>query len=134
MATPEMEMSVGGINTNQIDSMLAMLRNMSAQASPSTSVGNGITPIADVSTGATTGNSSVAKVSFADALKSSLGEVNKVQEQAQQMGNQFAAGNDNISISDVMIATQKANISLQATVQVRNKMVAAYTDIMNMQI
>ena len=57
-----------------------------------------------------------------------------MQEQAGQLGDQFAAGNDNISLSDVMIATQKASISLQTTVQVRNKMVAAYTDIMNMQI
>jgi flagellar hook-basal body complex protein FliE len=124
-------MSVGGINTGQIDSMLAMLRNMSAQASPASSIGNSITPVANPGSSA---GSSVAKVSFADALKSSLGEVNQIQQKAQDMGDQFAAGNDNISISDVMIATQKASISLQATVQVRNKMVAAYTDIMNMQI
>lgn len=124
-------MSVGGINTGQIDSMLAMLRNMSAQASPASSIGNSITPVAN--SGSLAG-SGVAKVSFADALKSSLGEVNQIQQKAQDMGDQFAAGNDNISISDVMIATQKASISLQATVQVRNKMVAAYTDIMNMQI
>ncbi len=124
-------MSVGGINAGQIDSMLAMLRNMSAQASPASSIGNSITPVANPGSGAGSG---VAKVSFADALKSSLGEVNQIQQKAQDMGDQFAAGNDNISISDVMIATQKANISLQATVQVRNKMVAAYTDIMNMQI
>jgi len=125
-------MSVGGINTGQIDSMLAMLRTMSAQASPASSgaaIANSITPVASPGS-----NSNVAKVSFADALKNSLGEVNQIQQKAQTMGDQFAAGNDNISISDVMIATQKANISLQATVQVRNKMVAAYTDIMNMQI
>ena len=122
-------MSVGGINTGQIDSMLAMLRNMSAQASPAAAVASPVTPVSD--TGNTAGT---AKVSFADALKSSLGEVNQIQQQAQTMGDQFASGNDSISISDVMIATQKANISLQTTVQVRNKLVAAYTDIMNMQI
>jgi len=125
-------MSVGGINTSQIDSMLALMRNMQAQASPPASagsIGNAISPVAD--TGASGGS---AKVTFADALKNSLGEVNQIQQQAQTMGDQFASGNDNISISDVMIATQKANISLQTTVQVRNKMVAAYTDIMNMQI
>ena len=122
-------MSVGGINTSQIDSMLSMLRNMSAQASPAASIANAVAPTADA--GAGTGT---AKVSFADALKNSLSEVNSIQQKAQTMGDQFASGNDNISISDVMIATQKANISLQTTVQVRNKMVAAYTDIMNMQI
>jgi len=122
-------MSVGGINTSQIDSMLALMRNMQAQASPASSVANAVSPIANV--GATAGT---AKVSFADALKNSLGEVNQIQQNAQSMADQFAAGSDNVSISDVMIASQKANISLQTTVQVRNKMVAAYTDIMNMQI
>ena len=122
-------MSVGGINTSQIDSMLALMRNMQAQASPASSIANAVTPVAD-----TPNAGSSAKVSFADALKNSLGEVNQIQQQAQTMGDQFASGNENISISDVMIATQKANISLQTTVQVRNKMVAAYTDIMNMQI
>jgi flagellar hook-basal body complex protein FliE len=39
-----------------------------------------------------------------------------------------------VSLSDTMIAMQKANIEFQTTVQVRNKMVAAYNDIMNMQV
>ena len=46
----------------------------------------------------------------------------------------FVMGDDKVSLSDTMIAMQKANISLQATVQVRNKVVAAYNDIMNMQV
>jgi len=127
-------MSVDGINSNQIDSMLAMLRNMSAQASAPSALANAVSPITTGATPAVGATGSTATVSFADALKNSLSQVNQVQQQAQDMGDQFASGNDNISISDVMIATQKANISLQTTVQVRNKMVAAYTDIMNMQI
>ena len=122
-------MSVGGISSSQIDSMLSMLRNTAAQAvAPSALVG-GAAPLAN-----TSASTASAKVSFADALKNSLGQVNQIQNQAQQLGDSFASGNNNVSISDVMIATQKANISLQTTVQVRNKMVAAYTDIMNMQI
>ena len=122
-------MSVGGINSSQIDSMLSMLRNTAAQAvAPGSMVGIAA-PLNNVSSGTST-----AKVSFADALKKSLGQVNQIQDQAQKMGDDFASGNNNVSISDVMIATQKANISLQTTVQVRNKMVSAYTDVMNMQI
>ena len=122
-------MSVGGINSSQIDSMLSMLRNTAAQAvAPGSMVGIAA-PLNNVSSGTST-----AKVSFADALKNSLGQVNQIQDQAQKMGDDFASGNNNVSISDVMIATQKANISLQTTVQVRNKMVSAYTDVMNMQI
>ena len=122
-------MSVGGISSSQIDSMLAMLRNTAAQAVAPASLAGGVAPVSN-----TVGTTPSAKVSFSDALKNSLGQVNQVQQQAQKMGDDFASGNNNVSISDVMIATQKANISLQTTVQVRNKVVAAYTDIMNMQI
>jgi flagellar hook-basal body complex protein FliE len=50
------------------------------------------------------------------------------------MQKAFVLGDDTVSLSDTMIAMQKANIEFQTTVQVRNKMVAAYNDIMNMQV
>jgi flagellar hook-basal body complex protein FliE len=50
------------------------------------------------------------------------------------MGQKFASGDDSVSLSDTMIAMQKASITFQATVQVRNKLVSAYHDIMNMQV
>lgn len=77
---------------------------------------------------------SAPKVDFADALKSSLDQVNQLQQQSQQLGQSFAMGDDKVSLSDVMISMQKANISFQETVQVRNKLVAAYHEIMNMQV
>ena len=135
-----------GISSGQIDSMLAMIRSTAAQVTPPSAagLGNGNTLNSGVGNvggvGGVSGVTSVgnvagtAKVSFADALKNSLGQVNQIQAQAQQMGDSFAAGDDKVSLSDVMISTQKANISLQTTVQVRNKMVAAYNDIMNMQV
>ena len=46
----------------------------------------------------------------------------------------FVLGDDKVSLSDTIAAMQKANLSLQTAVQVRNKMVAAYNDIMNMQV
>lgn len=77
---------------------------------------------------------SVGKPDFAQALKASLDQVNNVQLSADQLGKDFVMGDDKVSLSDVMISMQKANISFQTTVQVRNKLVAAYHDIMNMQI
>ena len=126
-------MGVEGISSSQIDSMLALLRNTAAQATAPSGLGN-VGAAAGAAVGGVGSSGPSAKVNFADALKNSLNQVNQVQAQAQQLGDQFASGNDSVSLSDVMIATQKANISLQTTVQVRNKMVAAYTDIMNMQI
>jgi flagellar hook-basal body complex protein FliE len=73
-------------------------------------------------------------VDFASVLKSSLDSVAQVQNQASALQNAFVLGDDKVSLSDTMIAMQKANISLQTTVQVRNKVVAAYNDIMNMQV
>lgn len=77
---------------------------------------------------------STAKLNFADALKASLDQVNQVQMDAEKLGKNFAMGDDSVSLSDVMIASQKASISFQATVQVRNKLVSAYHDIMNMSV
>ena len=71
---------------------------------------------------------------FASVLKSSLDGVAQAQNHAESMQKAFVLGDDKVSLSDVMIDMQKANISFQTTVQVRNKMVAAYNDIMNMQV
>jgi flagellar hook-basal body complex protein FliE len=73
-------------------------------------------------------------VDFASVLKSSLDGVSQAQAEAATLQNAFVMGDDKVSLSDTMIAMQKANISLQTTVQVRNKVVAAYNDIMNMQV
>ena len=74
------------------------------------------------------------KAGFADALKASLDNVNQSQMNAEKLGQAFSMGDDKFSLSDVMISMQKANITFQATVQVRNKLVSAYHDIMNMQV
>jgi flagellar hook-basal body complex protein FliE len=74
------------------------------------------------------------KTDFADLLKSSLDQVNGAQQKAEALGQRFALGDDSVNLSDVMISMQKANISFQTTVQVRNKLVSAYHDIMNMQV
>ncbi len=71
---------------------------------------------------------------FASALKASLDQVAQVQNQAEGLEQRFTLGDPQVSLSDAMIGMQKANIALQATVQVRNKVVAAYNDIMNMQV
>lgn len=67
-------------------------------------------------------------------ISRSLNQVNGEQIKADQLGQRFASGDDTVNLSDIMIATQKANIGLQVTVQVRNKLVPAYHDIMNMQV
>lgn len=122
-------MKTGGIDASGIEAMLAQLK--SATQRPQANA------LGELAMGADIGNKGaqgVSKSSFADALKASLNQVNKAQLDAEKLGKDFVMGDDNLSLSDVMIAGQKANISFQATVQVRNKLVSAYHDIMNMQV
>lgn len=74
------------------------------------------------------------QVNFADVLKSTLDQVNNAQEKSKQLGQSFVMGDDKVSLSDVMISMQKSSIAFQATVQVRNKLVSAYSEIMHMQV
>ncbi|HEV2608678.1 MAG TPA: flagellar hook-basal body complex protein FliE [Noviherbaspirillum sp.] len=113
-----------GIDTGRIEAMVAQLK--AAATRPQ----GGINGIED---GVATGKP-VAKADFADALKASLDQVNSAQKKSETLGKQFAMGDDSVNLSDVMISMQKASISFQATVQVRNKLVSAYQDIMNMQV
>ena len=69
---------------------------------------------------------------FADLLKTSIDQVNNVQLEADKMATALETGDADASVADVMISIQKANVSFQAMVQVRNKLVEAYQDVMNM--
>ena len=71
---------------------------------------------------------------FGELLKSSLDQVNGTQQNAGRLAREFETGSSNVSLQDVMIASSKANISFQATIQVRNRLVSAYHDIMSMQL
>jgi flagellar hook-basal body complex protein FliE len=131
-------MNIGGIDSSRIEAMMAQLKAAAqkpagpASAADALGGAGGIGGLGKAS-GADAAESS-SKVSFSDALKASLQNVSNAQIQADDMGKKFAAGDDSVSLSDTMIAMQKASISFQATVQVRNKLVSAYHDIMNMQV
>ncbi len=71
---------------------------------------------------------------FAGLVKNAINGVNETQLRADKLVNAFELGDSKVNLADVMIATQKANISFQGLTQVRNKVVAAYQEIMNMQV
>lgn len=70
---------------------------------------------------------------FGETLKQALQEVNAAQQQSEKLTNQLVSGEVK-DIHDVMIASQKASLSLQLTTQVRNKVVEAYQELMRMQV
>ena len=114
------------IDTSRIEAMVAQLKTVASrtQSAASPSGANAITD------GGKVGD----KPDFSVMLKAQLDQVNGAQQKAEQLGQRFTLGDDSVNLSDVMIASQKANIGFQATIQVRNKLVSAYHDIMAMQV
>lgn len=117
-------MKVGGIDSHAIDAMVAQLKAAAARAQPTV---NPLHAPSQVENSAT-------KVDFSAALKGALDSVSASQGKADQLSQKFTTGDDSVNLSDVMISMQKANINFQATVQVRNKLVSAYQEMMNMQV
>ncbi len=72
--------------------------------------------------------------SFAKALDNALQTVSRTQQEASSLQRQFQMGVESVSIEDTMVAMQKAQIGFQSALAVRNRLVSAYTDIMNMQV
>jgi flagellar hook-basal body complex protein FliE len=105
-------------NTINADALLTQMRAMAAQAQ-----------------GKSAETSSVAgQADFSDILKQSVDKVNDTQMDAKKLADAFQAGDPNIQVSEVMVALQKSNVSFQAMLQVRNKLVNAYQEIMNMPV
>lgn len=106
------------MDASGIDAVLSQMRAMSAAAS-------GKTDAQALPTGAP---------DFASVLKNSVDQVNAAQQQSDKLATSFETGNSNVSLNEVMVSLQKANVSFQEMVQVRNRLVTAYHDIMNMQV
>ncbi len=107
------------LDTASLDNLLLELRSTSALAQGK-AIGQA---------GATTDGAD-----FSQVLSNAINQVSQVQKQAQQMTENFVAGEGNVNLQDVMVNLQKASLSFQQMVQVRNKLVTAYNDIMTMQV
>jgi flagellar hook-basal body complex protein FliE len=101
---------------SNIDQMVNQLRAVAAQASTASAP------------------QETSSQDFAAMLKSAVDEVNGAQLDAKQLTRQFEAGDPDVNLQDVVLSLQKASLSFQTMVQVRNKLVSAYQEIMNMQV
>ena len=105
-------------NTISPDTLLAQMRAMAAQAQGKTAEST----------------SAPGQSEFSELLKQSVDKVIETQAESSKLQQAFQAGDPNVQISEVMVAMQKSNVSFQAMLQVRNKLVSAYQEIMNMQV
>ena len=82
----------------------------------------------------TAGPAGATGPSFAALLQQGLDQVNSTQNRASSIAAAFERGTPGVELPQVMLEMQKANISFRATVEVRNKLVNAYQEIMNMPV
>lgn len=73
-------------------------------------------------------------VEFSAALKQSLDAVNAMQQESATLATAFERGDPDVSLARVMVASEKAGVAFEAVTQVRNRLLSAYRDIMNMPI
>jgi len=112
-----------------IDSVLAQIRSLSAQGAGQ------VKPAAQAVAGLQPGAAgSVQGPAFGDLFRQGLDAVNNTQQQADALANAWERGDPGVDLSRVMVESQKAAVSFRALTEVRNRLVTAYQDIMNMQI
>lgn len=75
-----------------------------------------------------------APANFSAMLQQAIDNVNGLQQNTSALRNSFEMGDKNVSLGDVMIASNKSSLAFDATVQVRNKMVEAYKEVMSMPV
>jgi flagellar hook-basal body complex protein FliE len=114
------------MTTIDVNSLLSQMRQMSAQVrSPEVAFSSTAMPAATPASGASP---------FGALLKQSIAAVGDSQATAGRMAAAFERGDQGADLARTMVAIQKADLSLRAMTEVRNKLVDAYKDIMNMPV
>ncbi|MBT6274014.1 MAG: flagellar hook-basal body complex protein FliE [Chromatiales bacterium] len=73
-------------------------------------------------------------VEFSSMLKRVVDQVNEVQQGSEQLSKDFVLGDEQVDIAEVMVAMQKARVHFETMLQVRNRLVTAYEEIMRMPV
>jgi len=102
----------------EINKVLSQMRTMAAELQPQ----------------AQTPPPAAGETNFADVMGNAVSSVSDAQSTANQLVTDFQSGATDASVAEVMVAMQKASLSFQAMTEVRNKLVEAYQQIMNMPI
>lgn len=104
------------MNTQGIDQLLQELNRLSAKAAGQEAV------------------PAEGGAEFGEALKAALQQADSASKEAQRLATEFDLNNPDVALHEVMASLQKASLSFQTMVQVRNRLVSAYQEIMNMQV
>jgi len=106
--------------------LLQEMQSLRGEIAPS--IGSSISPNLTQQVNNTTG------ADFSQLLSQAVGSVNGLQQTASNLATRLDMGDTSVTLSDTVIAREKAGVAFEATVQVRNKLVDAYKEIMNMPV
>jgi flagellar hook-basal body complex protein FliE len=109
------------MSTPAINDVLAQMQAVSQQAGPQPASGQQV-------------NTAVGGGGFAGELQSAIERVNELKLEAGDQAEAFAAGEPGVELNDVMVAAEKSSVATEMTTQVRNRLVTAYNDIMNIRV
>lgn len=104
-----------------VQQLLSQMRVMEAQAAAKPTAFNGI-------------ENAAPKTDFSNVLKDSINAVNEASKASSKMADAFEKGDPNVSVAQLMITMEKSSVSFQAMVKVRNSLLSAYKDVMNMPV
>jgi flagellar hook-basal body complex protein FliE len=110
------------METSALDSILTQLRAAQAATRPSDAAQKPAQPVKG------------EPGSFSQVLRNAIDSVNDTQMTSSDMQKAFELGDPDIDLQDVMVQMAKANISFQTMIQVRNRIISAYQDVMNMPV
>lgn len=119
--------------SHSVNSILSQIRSFQTQTS-----NLAIEPAKDAPSSNALGLPSVEPVnnqpSFTETLRGALASVNQTQQESGQLARDFELGVPGADLAKVMVAAQQSQVAFRATVEVRNRLVQAYQDVMNMPL
>jgi len=121
---------MSNMNINQV---LAQMRVLEAQAKAQTDMQIDKAQLGNNGLSVNEANA-IQKTDFSEVLSNSINQVNDNVTKAGGMAKSFEKGDSNISMAELMINMEKASVSFQAMTSVRNKLLTAYKEIMNMSV
>lgn len=119
--------------SHSVDSILSQIRSYQTQVAPPRRTGGADAPRSDaIPVSARPGDASAP--SFGATLRGALEGVNAVQQRSGELVRAFELGEPGADLARVMVAAQHSQLAFRATVEVRNRLVQAYQDVMNMPL
>ncbi|WP_045760650.1 flagellar hook-basal body complex protein FliE [Xanthomonas albilineans] len=119
--------------SDSISSILSQIRSYQGQVGQAAPAQVGDTARSNAIEGLT-GNQGVQGPSFSETLRNAISGVNEAQQNSGNLAKAFELGDPNAGLAKVMLAAQQSQVAFRATVEVRNRLVQAYQDVMNMPL